>query len=101
MPNLPQGTTICLEYNCLIDQRAKSPGRLIYVDNLNRRLLAIYRMNEIGTSEKQSYSATFVSKNLAYGVTARSKNGQKFKKDNRELQAVLGPQIDTTFMPEE
>ena len=101
MPNLPQGTTICLEYNCLIDQELSSAGKLIYVDNLNRRLLAIYRLNEIGTDNKKGYTANFVSKNLAYGVTNRSKEGQRFKSDNREIQAVLGPQIDTTFMPEE
>jgi hypothetical protein len=43
---------------------------------------------------KQGYYASLVSKNLAYG-TAKENTAQK-----REIQAILGPQIEGAFMSE-
>ena len=45
---------------------------MIYIDNLDRRLLAVFKLAEIGSVDRKSYNATFVSKNLAYGITKRS-----------------------------
>lgn len=74
IPPLPRKTSISLEFDCKLDSKGQ-PSGFLYIDNQERRILAVYKLVKTMSGDKQGYYASLVTKSLAYGTVNENSDG--------------------------